>query len=122
MKSNKWLQYIGIFLVAVALSYGFDLLMPTMERSPVWHGALIAGGILLLLLAGLLSWVDPALRREPRLAGFAAIGGMVLLGVGLILNGVAFWYPVPEAAWVIAYVAGAIGLLMVVVLQVRARV
>ena len=122
MKSKKWLQYLGFFLVALALSYGFDALIPLMDRSPAWHGVALAGGIALLLLAGLLSRIDPALRRAPRLGGLAILGGMALLGAGLILNGAAFWYPVLEPAAPIVLVAGAIGLLMGVVLQVRAGV
>lgn len=89
---NRLLLFIVILLVLIPLNYGFDLLLPVLDRSPLWHGIVIAAGVCLLLFVPLLYLLEKTDHKNSILTKILLLTGFFLLGTGVTLNGASLWW------------------------------
>ena len=92
ISKNFWKNLLGIVIV-VLLYAGIEYLTPYLKQSPVFNGAMSAAGVVLLLALPLLALVD----RRPSGRGdwfqlVLGIFGSTLLGLGMVLYGLSFWF------------------------------
>ena len=96
--SKKLWGNILAALIAVLIYFGIDYLTPYLKQSPVFNGVMSAAGVLLLLVLPLLALVD---RRDAGPGDWfqtlLAILGCTLLGLGMVLYGLSFWFHGLEA-------------------------
>ena len=96
--SKKLWGNILAALVAVLIYFGVDYLTPYLKQSPVFKGVMSMAGVALLLALPLLTLID----RRPSGPGdwfqtVLAILGCTLLGLGMVLYGLSFWFHGLEA-------------------------
>ena len=81
------------FMIFALIYLSLDYLTPYLKQSPVFNGVMSAAGVVLLLILPLLSLID---RRPMGLGEWfqtvLGIFGCTLLGLGMVLYGLSFWF------------------------------
>ena len=117
------LRNLILFAGVVLVYWAFDVAFDTVSEryGPLLHGLLIGGGILVILIGLFLTWVElkgnalirnaPQGQKKPASLILLPLAAFLLMGAGMALYGLSYWW---GRAWEAAIVLSIAGALLIV--------